>query len=406
MIFLLMAGCFVVALLLAWGLNWLGLIPWRRSAGQHWTEQARLLFPARKSARLHLVALPVILALGTYILAPQVNLLFAAVPAFVGALLAGYPMNRAIFPKIRLASWLHLVTAILLLFFSPGAVLLLGVVAMPGNFGARTWAIAGAVLLALVAFLFGLGVRLMCWLRLLQAAPEYLQVLVGEISQKMGVPVRATWVLSTYLSNAAALPLTRQLIFTGKLLATHPEAEIKAIGAHELGHLNEPRRVRFTRVLLLLALFPVTFVKPLLSFGYGLIPVLGALLVGVLILLFVAIGLGRRMEKRADKFAIESEFINPEVYARALERLYQTNQMPAVMPRRSGKIHPDLYDRMLAAGVTPDFPKPPPPSRLSWTSYVALAGLFALPVLALFIKALWAAWQTWPNSSPIDAGGT
>lgn len=112
------------------------------------------------------------------------------------------------------------------------------------------------------------------------------------------------------------------------------------------------------------------------------------------------------MEKRADQFAIESEFINPEVYARALERLYQTNQMPAVMPRRSNKIHPDLYDRMLAAGVTPDFPKPQPPSRLSWTSYMALAGLFALPVLVAFIKVFWAAWQNWPNSSPIDAGGT
>ncbi|MBK9138470.1 MAG: hypothetical protein IPM17_06865 [Verrucomicrobia bacterium] len=27
--------------------NWLALRPWRRSAGEHWTERARLLWPAR-----------------------------------------------------------------------------------------------------------------------------------------------------------------------------------------------------------------------------------------------------------------------------------------------------------------------------------------------------------------------
>jgi Zn-dependent protease with chaperone function len=240
----------------------------------------------------------------------------------------------------------------------------------------------------LIAFLFGLGVRLMRWLRLLKPAPEHLMALVEEISQKMQVPVRATWVLSTHLSNAVALPLTRQLIFTEKLLSTHPDAEIKAICAHELGHLNEPRKVIFVRALVALALFPLVFINPMNSLpavdnGFLL------LLIPVLILFLVGMRVSRRMEKRADKIAIESEHINPEVYARALVRIYQTNQMPAVMPRQSNKIHPDLYDRMLAAGVTPDFPKPAPAKGLSWSSYLVLAGLFVLPGLAVFIKAFW-----------------
>ena len=33
--------------------------------------------------------------------------------------------------------------------------------------------------------------------------------------------------------------------------------------------------------------------------------------------------------------------------------------------RQAGKrtVHPSLYDRMIAAGVTPDYPRPAPPSR-------------------------------------------
>jgi Zn-dependent protease with chaperone function len=284
----------------------------------------------------------------------------------------------------------------LLLLFGFWAVLFLGVITMPGNFGPLAWAIAGMVLLVLVAFLFGLGIRLMRWLQLLKPAPERLQALVREMSQKMGVPVRATWVLPTHLSNAVALPLTGQLIFTEKLLSTHPDAEIKAICAHELGHLNEPRKVIFVRALVALALFPLVFINPMNSLT-GVANGFLLILIPVLILFLVGMRVSRRMEKRADKIAIESEHINPEVYARALERLYQTNQMPAVMPRRSNKIHPDLYDRMLAAGVTPDFPKPAPAKGLSWPSCLVLASLFVLPVLAVFIKAFWGVWQIGVN---------
>ena len=387
---------FACAALTAWGLNRLALIPWRRSAGKHWTERARLLYPARKSARLNAFFIATNFVLVIFILAPEFNFLFIAVPAFLGAMLAGYPMSREIHPEIRFKSWLHLVTSSLLLLFGFWAVLFLGVIAMPENFGLPAWAIAGAVLLVLVAFLFGLGVRLMRWLRLLKPAPEHLNALVGEMSQKMGVPVRSTWVLSTHLSNAVALPLTRQLIFTDKLLSTHPDAEIKAICAHEFGHLNEPRKVVFVRALVALALFPLVFINPMNSLT-GVANGFLLILIPVLILFLVGMRVSRRMEKRADKIAIESEHINPEVYARALERIYQTNQMPAVMPRRSNKIHPDLYDRMLAAGVTPDFPKPAPAKGLSWLSYLVLAGLFVLPALAVFIKAFWGVWQIGVN---------
>ena len=36
-------GSFCIAYLPQWGLNWFWIIPWRRSAGKHWTERARVL---------------------------------------------------------------------------------------------------------------------------------------------------------------------------------------------------------------------------------------------------------------------------------------------------------------------------------------------------------------------------
>jgi hypothetical protein len=49
---------------------------------------------------------------------------------------------------------------------------------------------------------------------------------------------------------------------------------------------------------------------------------------------------------------------------------------------------------MLAAGVTPDFPKPKPARSLHWINCLALAGLFALPIFIGVIRTLWVTWQT------------
>lgn len=49
---------------------------------------------------------------------------------------------------------------------------------------------------------------------------------------------------------------------------------------------------------------------------------------------------------------------------RALTRLYQDNLVPAIIAKKH--THPDLYDRLLAAGVTPDFPKPAPARAIGW----------------------------------------
>jgi len=57
------------------------------------------------------------------------------------------------------------------------------------------------------------------------------------------------------------------------------------------------------------------------------------------------------------------------VYAPALEKLYRENQLPAVNIN-DRQTHPHLYDRMLAAGITPNYPRPGRPKKMTWVGTV------------------------------------
>jgi hypothetical protein len=91
------------------------------------------------------------------------------------------------------------------------------------------------------------------------------------------------------------------------------------------------------------------------------------LVLGVLLLY---LRLSRALERRADAIASTVS----AAYAGALERLCQVNLRPAVL-RRAG-MHPHLYDRMVAAGATPSWPRPLPPRSLllPWLALLLLAG--------------------------------
>jgi hypothetical protein len=81
-------------------------------------------------------------------------------------------------------------------------------------------------------------------------------------------------------------------------------------------------------------------------------------------------------------------------YARALSGLYQDSLLPAVMAK-GRSTHPHLYDRLLAAGVTPDFPRPKAAKSMAWhgTMFAMLAGILfgiiAIKQTQLFGGAGW-----------------
>jgi Zn-dependent protease with chaperone function len=179
-------------------------------------------------------------------------------------------------------------------------------------------------------------------------------------------------------ANALALPLANTLVFTDGALAALSDDEIGAIASHELGHLTEPRGVGVLRtvpgVLLILA---AAAERPVASAfaSLGVLGHLAAILITLVpIVLFARIvvrPLANRMEKRADAVAHLHEDAEG-LYARALARIYEANLMPVVMGLKRA-IHPDLYDRLVASGAPPAYPRPPPPDKRLVRRLVVLA---------------------------------
>ncbi len=372
---------FLSGMLAAWIFNELELMAWRRSSAAHWTERARKLFPARVSRQINLWAIPAGLTMAGRFLDPGTPWMAAALCSILGTLLGNFPMDRATHPGLPFGEWAHEVFSTLCLQLSGWATFALAAFLMPDHPDWRIGVVTAGFFLLHFSLQFGLGLRLMRGLRLLQPAPARLQSLVEETSASMGVKVRATWELISVNANAIAFVTTRELAFTRKLLAICSDEEIKAVCAHELGHLSESRWTLAGRLVGSLILFPLIFVRPIYGqWQWAGLPMLGF---AVVLIWLGKLRLSQTMEKRADQIARES-VAEQTIYARALERLYRANQIPAVLRKSSAHAHPDLYDRMVAAGLTPDYPRPAAPSGQGWTSIVTTV---ICAVLAMSLNA-------------------
>ncbi|MGP8202278.1 MAG: M48 family metallopeptidase [Limisphaerales bacterium] len=358
---------FLVAGGMAFGLNWLAAIPWRKAALAHWTERARLLWPVRKSAGTGVLLIPLCLSFAE-VAAKQVTLAGGVVPAiagFLGAMLGTYPLDREILPRFTFYSWLRLVTVIWTLRLVFLTVFVVGGVLMPEEPGVAMAAIAGGVLLFVVAWNWGLFMRSLRAMGLLQVPDERLRGIVTGTARRMGVGEPVTWLLDVPLAYAAALPTTGELMFSTRLLEILSDEEISSISAHELAHLSESKSVLAGRIAGSMTFYPVIFARPAVHFGLS---GMGTLVGLVVLAMILARKLSRRMEKRADKIATENQG-QEGVYARALEKLYRDSLIPAVSSSNR-QIHPHLYDRMLAAGILPEYPRPAKPERMAWPGYL------------------------------------
>jgi Zn-dependent protease with chaperone function len=357
--------------------NAIGLGSWRRSVRAHWTERARLLWPVRATAGLCTFLLPVFfLLLHEYWEPLSGSMMFAVgLAGFLGALLGGYPMQREMFPGLNFQRWVHQVVAVWGILFSVWILFFTAMIFMPAHAGWGMVLVAGGYLGFHVLMQWGLFRWFLRRIKFLRPAAQRLQAIVAGAAARMNVKVRATWQLSGVLANALALPITRELVFTDRLLDVCSDEEIAAICAHELAHLTESKRVLVGRLLGSLVVFPLVFNNPVLQ-SLGIAGV-GGLFLGMWLIQKAARRLSLRMEKRADAMAFQEQ-AKEGVYARALEQLYRANQMPAVNAKNK-QTHPHLYDRLVAAGVAPDYPRPAKPRRMTWVGWVvALACLVVL----------------------------
>jgi Zn-dependent protease with chaperone function len=248
--------------------------------------------------------------------------------------------------------------------------------------------IAWALLLLLALLLNGLGASgwLLTVTRILRPAGPHVVEAVQSArrSHPHAGPDVQVFEVELNQANALAYPGTRIVAFTTVAVEALTPEQLTAIAAHELEHLQESRSARAVR-----AAWSMAFALPVLFF-----PVLPhapahAFLLGFVLFFLAAFAyryVSRRLEQRADHAATHHGQDGTH-YALALERLYELNLMPAVT--RTRQAHPHLYDRLIAAGVTPGFPRPRPPAfwpQLFSPLFVFVCGV-ALLAAQIFITS-------------------
>ncbi|MCP5022529.1 MAG: M48 family metalloprotease [bacterium] len=356
----------------------------------HWSKRASLLWPARRTAN-RMVLLCTLLSsfTGASLWGPLLPLPLWVPPILIG--LAGFLGAALALGHIEeLAMGKPLRTLVLLrnfiegqLILKPTALISLTTYGLMFKYHGTT----GAIILAVGVILGVLTLQGYLWwpfkwVGTILAAPASLQTKVNELADSLGRPHPRTFVLRSRFVNAMAFPHANTIMVTGPLLQALSQDAQASVLLHELGHLVENRKVRILRSMANYSILALPGLVPFgRAYGYGL-----ALFIAALVLLF-----GRRVRQRssgweqdADKVALQYEE-NTGSYARALEGLHRFNMVPAVLGIKNPS-HPDLYDRMIAAGVEPDFPIPAMPAPASRKGNLTMA-FFAIVVLLSVFKA-------------------
>ena len=306
--------------------------------------------------------------------------------SLLGAVLGTFSFDHEVSPELRFRGWLVEVGIAWCIGSGFGFALIAAIILMPGEFGWATVGVSGVYLVFHFAIQWGLVLKCLRVIGLLTPASSELRELVERMCARTGTPrPRYIWVSQGPPAQAYAFSTTGEMIFSQSLLDICPEEEVSAICAHELGHLRESRSALACRLLGSLTLFPLLFIKPFAEVStYGImVPFLSVYALSQFTRWF-----SLRMEKQADQKAC-AEVENDGVYARALERLYRENQMPAVNTS-DHQTHPHLYDRVVAGGITPDYPRPRKPRRITWVGAAHLVVLGLLVGINITASGVWA----------------
>lgn len=366
--------CFSAAFLLLAVINRIELVPWLKSDGEHWTERSRILWPARRTNAILILYVPLLLAVGSKLLADTslLGLLPRWAAAMAGATGANWFVVRRVYPDVSLRIWLHDLAVGLILRLGIWLVFFGVAFSMPDEFNLRTWFVFVGFIVVQIVWTI-VVIRLLRVAGIVRPAGDRLRKIVADCVGG-GVPrVKAVWQAGGVSANAFALPISGTLVFHDRLLDHLDDEEVSSICAHELGHLAESKLILAGRYLGAMAVLPLLLIRP--AVAYWEFP--GALAMFVLMVIWARLSrkLVHRMEIRADAIAsVHQE--DGSVYARALEKIYQLGRLPAVTSGNQAT-HPHLYDRMLAAGAVPDFPRPLASGRFTPLGWFML---FAGPV--------------------------
>jgi Zn-dependent protease with chaperone function len=346
-----------------------------------WWERARVVFPVRQlgvSTRVlgFFAGLVVAgLTVHSWVAPGEGRFLLTVALAWAGPLLAALRFDARLRERSFrdvLRSWAALGAVA---YSSVYAIVVFGEVAssLPG---AASW-IAAVLGTAVVAWLAaGGGLPLAKALGLARPARERVQAAVARASARVGVPCAEVLEMDSLVVNALAFPLARRVVFTRAAVEALDDDELEAVAAHELGHLAEPLALRLFRPAMITLVASFSLVLPK-------VPLSLEALAGVLVTAAVVVLLARRRMRRAERDADAHAKDETGTYARALEKVYALNLVPAVL--RRGGSHGHLYDRLVAAGRTPSWPRPPPPVRAPLRARLWVASVAAVVPLVILL---------------------
>jgi Zn-dependent protease with chaperone function len=368
-----------------WGFLLVAVVATRRILREydphaHWTDQARIAHAVRVTYVLTSVILPpVVLAFSRMMIGPMSPTPWwalgvpAAVLVFLMSMRLEYGFERDVLGQPVGGAARHMAVGMIRLAAYAGIALLL--VLAPGRLSSPMMPVWLAC-----AVLVGLALRyqlvILRGLTLAQPADEGLRAIVRRVGAEAGYDVDRVVVIDSHMPNAFAMSWLRTVGFTSRALEVLEPEQVGAVAAHEIAHLQERRSVTVLRQLMHFVWIPLAAARPILA-TWG----AAGLAAVVLVVLAVAVANARmrsRMERLADVVARDHTH-GSEAFGSALASIYRTGLVPAVLRRDP---HGHLHERLVAAGVEPDFDPPPAPS-LRQPAVLAVAA-FLIPVLVLF----------------------
>lgn len=253
-----------------------------------------------------------------------------------------------------------------------------------GEVVVRWGVVALALLVVAIGTAYG-GLMLAVASRALLPASAEVRAIAQAAARAEGVSLFAVLRLPTgaaRLANAAAIPWARTMVVSDRIVELLAPSELRAVLAHEAGHLSEGWAVVGTRLgvavtLLFLLTTGVRVGAALHPDGAVIALVLG---IGLAVPSLLGVRrLARRMEERADARARSTA--GGAALADALSKIHADARMPMVTGAR--RVHPDLYDRLVACGRDPG-PRPSPPRRRAGTIVgLAVGGAMVLAFFAV-----------------------
>jgi Zn-dependent protease with chaperone function len=373
--------------------TWFALRPYRVARPREWYERSRLLFPAKRAVPACGVLLSLLIVSCGFWIRHELSPFPRPLLALVAALMTSF-LSLIIYRQVAahigsgamsLRDAIRSVATRGVLLMPHLVIALAAMPVMPRQFDRE--ALLVLALTAILAAFFVAGGNLLTarLIGLAHPASPRLADITIQASARTGVIAKGVYEVDWGMVNALAFPLTKCVAFTKPSVEKLTDEELAAICAHELGHLAEPMRVHLFRVAALVtsALCLPAVVPAAASFGTaGAVVILCCLL--AINLSYAA--LSRRFEKLADAVATAAAPADV-AYARALEHVYSLNLIPAVTGLKM-QPHPDLYDRMVASGVQPDFPRPLPPSRRrGMASAIIMLAPMPIAIVGFFVFA-------------------